>query len=622
MSRTLLIVIATPVVLIIAAILLLPLVLDKETLLAMAADALKEKTGAILVVDGDVELSVFPNVSVEVSDAAVTMPGEQEMAVKVRSLGVGLQLMPLFSGKAEIGDIAINGMKLSIQSAPKPPALDTSTLTDTQLDEFYKKRRRELEQAGQVSGAEAVIAVPLALNVEKLSVTDSVLEIFSADTKEATIVEIVQLNANGLNLDGKPIVLALDMRVKSGEGADPIDIKVEGRVAIDGATQMLNLNGMAIEVNGALADPVAVKANGAMDLSRQALDLQLELTLAKGDIRGEGQLRYASFETPQIDARLHFNKFDPALLALAGPEAVTASDSPSTESTASGDQPLPLNAIRAIDTRAALTIDEVNLAGHVVSKVKIKLRAVDGVVKLFPFTGIVHGGQLKVNSTLNAKHNPAKLFSKGELAGLSIATALSAMGSEPVATGEADLNWRLNSQGATTNQLVKALNGPINLLTRQLELKSINLEKMLCETVALANQESLVNSLPDVTRFSNLSVALKMNKGKLHLSPLRAELAHMKLTGKGELDVLKQDFAVTFAARLSPSLGELDPACRVNKRLTAIKWPVKCKGNVSGDPAGWCAVDSESILQDLAKKEVGHQLEKQASKLFDKFLKK
>ena len=57
---------------------------------------------------------------------------------------------------------------------------------------------------------------------------------------------------------------------------------------------------------------------------------------------------------------------------------------------------------------------------------------------------------------------------------------------------------------------------------------------------------------------------------------LRAQLDAVSLSGTGSFDLLAQDFDTTFKARLSPGLEELDPACRVSKRLTAIDFPVNC----------------------------------------------
>lgn len=619
MSRVILILLAIPLVLVIAAAVLIPLLLDEEKILNMAAETLEKETGAILAVDGGASLSIFPRIEVQLAEAGITMPGEQEMSVRARSLGIGLELMPLFSGSVEIDEISVDGLVVTMQSAPEEPSLDTSTLTDEQLDAYYEKRRRDNESAGQAAGQESVAALPLALNVQRLSVTDSVLEIVSADTDERTRVTIINLEGLDLNLDERAMPLSMKIRL---EGEEPIVVDIKGEVKANADDQQLIIDALAVDVNGALAQPVSLETSGAIDLGKQIADLQLKLVL--GDMQGDGKLRYASFETPQIDANLHLNKFDPALLALAGPDAATAADNDSSTGGAStdGDQPLPLNAIRAIDTRARLLIDQADFSGHVVNKMRVNLRVVDGIARVTALKGNLHGGALDVKATFNGQHNIAKLNTAGGLTGMDIAQALKAMDSEPIMTGKVDIQWRLNSNGSTSNQLVEAMRGPIDLLTSEVTLQELGVEKMLCGAVALVNRESLSKPLPESTRFENLSVKLKMGKGKLHMKPFRAELANVKLNGEGAMDILKQDFSATFIARLSAGLGELDPACRVNERLTAIDWPVNCKGSLADDPARWCSVDSQEIIEQMAKKEVQHQVEKEAGKLFNKLFKK
>jgi AsmA protein len=229
MSRTVVILIATPLFLIIAGALLIPVFLDKEALLAMASETLEEQTGAVLVVDGDASLSLFPKITVGLSEVGLTLPGEAETRVKLSLLDIGLELMPLFSGRAEISELIVDGLKMTVLSPPEQPALDSSALTDEQLDALYAKRRKALQTAAQEVGSEAVIALPLALNVARLSVSNSTLDLVSADKKETTQLEIVQLEATGLNLDGDPIPLSLNLLVSAGEGSAPLDVTLDGR---------------------------------------------------------------------------------------------------------------------------------------------------------------------------------------------------------------------------------------------------------------------------------------------------------------------------------------------------------------------------------------------------------
>lgn len=184
------------------------------------------------------------------------------------------------------------------------------------------------------------------------------------------------------------------------------------------------------------------------------------------------------------------------------------------------------------------------------------------------------------------------------------------------------MEWKLKSSGRSANQLIEAMTGPITLATRKVDLGKMGVEKMVCEAVALTNREVLVVELPESTRFEALSIDMSMSEGTLHMNPLRAELEHLKLSGSGSLELLSQEFEATFGATLSEGLATVDPACRINKRLSGIDWPVNCVGVISEDPGNWCSVDSQKIIKQMVTKEVERKIEKEASKFLEKFLKK
>ncbi|HEY7776426.1 MAG TPA: AsmA family protein, partial [Kineobactrum sp.] len=123
--------------------------------------------------------------------------------------------------------------------------------------------------------------------------------------------------------------------------------------SVDGKQQQVVLREVSAELSGATPEPLQLQANGTLELETRKADL--ELVLRSGDMRGDGTLRYASFESPQIDATLHLNLLDPALLLLAGPEAATAGTQ--ANGTDTGDTPLPLEALRLADTRADIRVD-------------------------------------------------------------------------------------------------------------------------------------------------------------------------------------------------------------------------------------------------------------------------
>jgi len=491
-------------------------------------------------------------------------------------------------------------------------------MNDQQLDAWYTERARQRSQKGDAVGAEAVLAVPLALNVSALNITNARLETLDPTTNTTTVIELAALEARGLNLRGEPIPLMLSLSIP---GEQPVSARIEGRIAIRQESDTVSLTEINVQVTGATSEPLALTLNGMADLARQTATTTTTLKL--GPMRGEGTLRYASFESPQIDADLALNLLDPALLALAGPEAAAAAGDAEPASgdaePASGDAPLPLDAIRAIDTRAALRIEQARFGPHTIHNLAAQLRANEGVIALSEVTGTLHQGQLAASATFNGRLNTATLNTSGELTGLDLAAALAAMESADLLGGQASLQWQLSSRGTTLNELTAALNGPVELTTDEVTLKGTSVEKLICQTVALINQEKLSTNFGPDTRLQTLEASLDIADGRAMLSPLRAELTGVALNGSGYFDLLEQNFDTTFAARLAPELGELDAACRVNKRLVGLDFPVNCRGSLSDPPGQWCKVDSEAILKDLALSEGKRKLEKKAGKLLNRF---
>ncbi len=612
MSRNTILLIVITVGLLLAGALLLPRLLDKEKILDLAAARLHEQTGMILTVAGKVELDLLPGVGVSLEEVSLTMPGEQQSRLQLDKLLIGVRLWPLLAGRAEVDTLSLDGLHTRIEQAGQADTAHAGELTDQQLDEFYEKRRRDRATADAAAGAEVLLALPLALDVRQLRLTNASFELIDADGTVQRVIELPGLEVSGLNLAARPLAVQATALVP---GERPLELALDGSVRIDQDRQWLGLDRLELIVNGAGTGELRLQASGEVHINRQIADLKLNLT--SGDTRGDGDLRYARFESPQIDTRLAFNHLDPALLALAGPEAASATTSTERDE-ASGDEPLPLASIRRIDTRAELTVTQAVVGAHTIEGMELKLRALDGVIDIETLTGELHGGRLELQAVFDGAHNRATLDTTGSLAGLDIARALAAMNADPRLTGTANLEWQLTSRGRTANELVAALQGPVKLTTGQVVLQELGVEHLLCQAVALTNKEVLTASFPDSSSFRKLSADVQVADGKARLRPLHAELTQIAIEGTGDFDLLRRDFDTRFTAKLAPGLEQLDPACRLSKRLLDIEWPVDCKGNTAGDPADWCRVDTEAVLEDLATNEVLRKFKKKAGKWMDK----
>ncbi|MFN3164161.1 MAG: hypothetical protein ACE37N_11950, partial [Pseudohongiellaceae bacterium] len=214
------------------------------------------------------------------------MPDAEQGSIQAGSLEIGVQFMPLLGGEVAIDTIALDGVAARVVSKPDPDPVDTTQMNDEQLQAFYAKRQADKEQAGKTAGAEVAVAVPLALEVANLSITDSRIELAEVGG-ETTVIEIVKLRGQGLNLDDRPMPLEAVIRLP---GETPMTVSLDGTITLSQTTQMLGVKNLDVEITGALADTITVATSGTVDISRQIADLQLQADIA--DTRAEGQLRY------------------------------------------------------------------------------------------------------------------------------------------------------------------------------------------------------------------------------------------------------------------------------------------------------------------------------------------
>ena len=114
-----------PLLLLILAVALIPLLADKAAILDIATSALYKETGATLTVAGDTELTLFPTLGISLSDVAVVLDGQDHRDLRARSVKMGVQLLPLLKGNIAIDTVSLEG--LIVRSEPHTEGVDNGT---------------------------------------------------------------------------------------------------------------------------------------------------------------------------------------------------------------------------------------------------------------------------------------------------------------------------------------------------------------------------------------------------------------------------------------------------------------------------------------------------------------
>ena len=104
------------IVLLVAAAIILPLVLDPNDFRDDISGAVSSRTGHELTIEGDLELSVLPFLGVEIGRTSLSNApgfGDQPL-LAINGASVGVRLMPLLSRRLEVSNVTLDGLRLNL----------------------------------------------------------------------------------------------------------------------------------------------------------------------------------------------------------------------------------------------------------------------------------------------------------------------------------------------------------------------------------------------------------------------------------------------------------------------------------------------------------------------------
>ncbi|MFM2630182.1 AsmA family protein [Vibrio chagasii] len=116
--KKLLIFIAVPVFIVVAAILALVLLVNPNQFKPLIVEQAQKHTGLELVIEGDISWKFFPSIGFELGQTELRNPEgfTQPNLFKVDTVGVDVSVTPLFSNQLEIGNITLDGAEFYLET--------------------------------------------------------------------------------------------------------------------------------------------------------------------------------------------------------------------------------------------------------------------------------------------------------------------------------------------------------------------------------------------------------------------------------------------------------------------------------------------------------------------------
>jgi len=322
-------------------------------------------------------------------------------------------------------------------------------------------------------------------------------------------------------------------------------------------------------------------------------------------------------------ARLDTDQLQPA------PAPVGGSNRPDPQPTANTQKrgesvamPLPVGPLRALDLELRINADALIAAGQTITDAQVSMRVRDGVAEIDYLRGVLHQGQLDTRIALNARRPVVEAEVKGGLKGVNMNSLLASLGNADAASGRIEMGWDLETEGATSDDLVASMDGDLNVAGQDLVLEKVSVQALICSAVAVVNKIPPIAGLPTNTPITDLSLSVDFDEGVGDIEKLRFATPGVVMKGEGDISLSTLDFGFRLEGQVNNEIMEVSPLCVIDQRYAGVDWPVDCQGSLAAESPASCKVDvatiAQQIIENEAKQQVQDMIEEKAGSLIKK----
>ena len=302
--------IAAVLLLVVAASIILPMIISPNDFKGEIVKRVQQQTGRDLKIDGDLSLSVFPWLGINIEGVELSNAkgfGAQPFAA-IKHAAVRVKLMPLLSSKLEVDTIGLDGVTLNL-AKNKNGVSNWDDLAKGGDDGSSSGAVQNGHEEGSGAGFEM-------FSIGGVDIKDS--RVSWVDQQSGQKYEISEFNlSSGAIASGSPVALHMGMVLQSKEPALNARVALDGSVELDNAKGLLQIADLklTLDTSGAALPNGSLKAqiNTALQLALDGSSLTLQnLKVSSGNLNLVGNIKGTGLnsETPTFNGKLSLAEFN------------------------------------------------------------------------------------------------------------------------------------------------------------------------------------------------------------------------------------------------------------------------------------------------------------------------
>lgn len=543
------------------------------------------RSGYQLQLDGPLRWHVWPQLSILSGRMVLTAEGASEPLIRADNMRLDVALWPLLSHQLSVKQVMLKGAVIqltpqteAVRGQDAPVAPKDNTLPDLAEDKGW------------------------SFDIASLRVADSVLVFQHEDDEQVTVRDIrLEMEQDSqhrgtfdfsgrVNRDQRDLALSLNGTVDASDYPHNLSANIEQ---------------LSWQLQGADLPSQGIKGEGQLQAQwleekKQLAFSQIHLTANDSSLSGQAQV--SLLDKPEWLVDLKFGQLNlDNLLVQRDAVAATNGEFQQGQSQATLARPVIASQVDAVSYQGlkgfsadiTLQADKVLWRKMAFENVSAKIDNQFGLLKVVQLEGKNDGGHVSLPGTLDARKDAPRAVFHPRLEGVEIGTILKAFNYPIALTGKLSLAGDFSGSDIDALAFRHSWQGQAHVDMSDTRMEGMNFQQMVQQAVERSGGDvKTQQNLDNVTRLDRFVTDLTLDNGELTLDNMAGESAMLALTGKGTLDLVKQNCDTQFNIRV---LGGWDGESKLIKFLKATPVPLRVYGQ-------WQALNYNLQVDQLLRK--------------------
>jgi AsmA protein len=570
------------------------------------SDIVRDSTGRDLQFYGDVELTFYPALGMELGALSLSNAvgfGSTPM-IKVDKVSISVDVASVIAFSPEIDELILDGLKINLQNNNKGVTNwdDFKEPQDAQSPNAPLLRTEPKSSGSSSSNQSKVKSEPMNISgaFGGLNITNAELSWVDAQAGSEYLVQNLTIKTGRITPEA-PFDLKMQVVVKSkGEINADIDLATQIQYWFDNGR--LNLTDLVLNVSAA-GEPLPLGkiqvgiASELIELNPQKRSVSLKgLVLKIDDNAIKGNVTVSDTAQPVINFKLASNKLDiDALIGMTPvhPSSVTPKKSTTATESITGIESnsvnvipdevkepvkiiLPMDLLRIIQADGELVVKQLTMQNLLLNDINLGISTNAGIVNLDPIRMNLYDGSVSGQVRLDVNGALPKYRVNKKIQGVQIGALLTDLNGEDRINGVLNANVSLSTQGEWLSVLKKNSNGDIALALRDGAVKGFNIRHSIDKAKAKLKGDSELPKQESQTDFSSLELSGLIKKGVFISNDLKLQAPIIRVSGEGQVDLNNETVNYLVNAKLVGTIKGQDGGAADD--LSGLLLPVRIDG--------------------------------------------